>query len=110
MMSSINLIPEGKLDDLILEIVENVLTEIFGVASTRRMLQTMKKRYHLEVQEIPQEPGIFSHALQNILGKNHTVIEDLILENLCLKLELKLKVKKDYTFSDYIMDLRFESL
>jgi hypothetical protein len=110
MMSSMNLIPEGKLDDLILEIVENVLTEIFGVTSTRKMLQTMKKRYHLEVQEIPQEPGIFSHALQNILGKNHTVIEDLILENLCLKLELKLKVKKDYTFSDYIMDLRFESL
>jgi hypothetical protein len=108
-MSSMNLIPEGKLDDLILEIVENVLTEIFGVASTRRMLQTMQKRYHLEVQEIPQEPRIFSHALQNILGKNHTVIEDLILENLCLKLELKLKVKKDYTFSDYIMDLRFES-
>lgn len=101
---------EDKLDELILEIVENVLTEIFGIASTKVMLQTIKKRYHLEVQEIPQEPRVFSHALRSILGKNHTVIEDLILENLCLKLELKLKVKKDYTFSDYIMDLRFESL
>ena len=98
------------MDDLILEIVENVLTEIFGIASTKVMLQTIKKRYHLEVQEIPQEPRVFSHALRSILGKNHAVIEDLILENLCLKLELKLKVKKDYTFSDYIMDLRFESL
>lgn len=110
MMSSMNLVSEEKLDDLILEIVESVLTEIFGVASTRLMLQTIEKRYHLEVQEIPQEPRVFSHALRSILGKNHQVIEDLILENLCLKLELKLKVKKDYTFSDYIMDIRFEGL
>jgi type III secretory pathway component EscV len=101
---------EDKFDVLFLEIVENVLTEIFGVTSTRKMLQTMKKRYNLEVQEIPQEPGLFSHALRRILGKNHTVIEDIILENLCLKLKLKLKMKKDYTFSDYILDLRFESL
>lgn len=110
MMSKVNLISEDKLDGLILEIVETVLTEIFGVSSVRMMLQTIEKRYHLEVQEIPQEPRIFSHALRSILGKNHTIIEDLILENLCLKLELKLKVKEGYTFSDYIMDLRFESL
>jgi hypothetical protein len=109
-MRSMNLVSEEKLDDLILEIVENVLTEIFGIASTKVVLRSIKKRYHLEVQEIPQEPRVFSHALRSILGKNHAVIEDLILENLCLKLELKLKVKKDYTFSDYIMDLRFESL
>jgi hypothetical protein len=77
MMSKTNLISEDKLDSLILEIVETVLTEIFGVASVKLMLQTIKKRYHL---------------------------------NLCLKLELKLKVKDGYTFSDYIMDIRFESL
>ena len=110
MMSKTNLISEDKLDSLILEIVETVLTEIFGVASVKLMLQTIKKRYHLEIKEIPQEPRVFSHALRSILGKNHAIIEDLILENLCLKLELKLKVKDGYTFSDYIMDIRFESL
>jgi hypothetical protein len=110
MMSYLNLIAEDKLDSLILDIVESVLTEIFGVEPTRVMLQTMKKRYHLDVQEIPQEPRVFSHALENILGRNHTIIEDLILENLCLKLKVKLKMKEGYTFSDYIMDLRFESL
>ena len=108
-MSYLNLVSEEKLDSVILEIVESVLTEILGVEPTRVLLETMKKRYHLDIQEIPQEPRIFSHALEKILGNNHTIIEDLILENLCLKLKVRLKMKEGYTFSDYIMGLRFES-
>ncbi len=108
-MSILNLVSEEKLDSVILEIVESVLTEILGVEPTRVLLETMKKRYHLDIQEIPQDPRIFSHALEKILGSNHKIIEDLILENLYLKLKVRLKMKEGYTFSDYIMGLRFES-
>ncbi len=107
-MSYLNLVPEDKLDSVILEIVESVLTEILGVEPTRVFLETMKKRYHLDLQEILQDPRVFSHALEKILGTNHTIIEDLIIENLCLKLKVRLKMKEGYTFSDYIMGLRFE--
>ena len=95
-----------KIDGLILETVKEVLTEIFGELPVMYMLLTMKETHNLEVNDIPQEPQVFSRALQDILGKNSVLIEELIMEILHMKLEEKSKAEDNYEFSEHIRDLR----
>ena len=94
------------LNDLILNIIENILLDIFGKKSLNSILLIMKKNYSLEWKDIPNRIEVFAKALHKIIGKGSVIIENLIIENLYLKLDLTFKWKKDYKFTDYINELR----
>lgn len=94
------------LNDLILNIIENILLDIFGKKSLNNILLIMKKNYSLEWKDIPNRIGVFVEALHKIFGKGSVIIENLIIENLYLKLDLIFKWKRGYKFSDYINELR----
>jgi len=93
-------------DDLLLETIGDVLRQVFGENSAKIILRNMKKSYSLKWEEIPKRAQVFSDALRNLLGSGGVIIEDLILETLYSKLELKFEWKKGYRFSDYIKELR----
>jgi hypothetical protein len=109
MMSQLILISQRKIDGLIIKTIEKVLMEIFGELPLTYILQGMKEKFNLGVNDAPSEPRAFSRALREILGKNSVIIEDLILENLYLNLEIRYKLEEGYNFSDYIRDLREQS-
>ena len=110
MLNDLSLGLERPIDGLIREAVKDVLTEIFGELPLTYMFLTMTEKYHFEFNDIPQEPRLFSRALQDIFGNNHTIIEDLILEKLYLTLKHKIPLNEGYTFSDYIRTLREKNL
>ena len=96
---------EGNRDDLILKTIQDILTEVFGEKSFRKMRQTMKQSYSLEWYEVPLKSDVFSSALRRILGSGSVIIEDLIIENLYSNLGLELRWKKGFSFPDYIAQL-----
>jgi len=96
---------EGNRDDLILKTIQDILTEVFGEKSFRKMRQTMKQSYSLEWYEVPLKSDVFSSALRRILGSGSVIIEDLIIESLYFNLGLELRWKKGFSFPDYIAQL-----
>jgi len=94
---------------LVLGTIQNVLLDVFGERTLRKIRQVLKDRYSLEWQEIPEKSEAFSSALKEILGKGAVIIEDLIVENLYKSLGKDLQWRKDYTFSDYISSLSEEN-
>jgi hypothetical protein len=66
----------------------------------------MKNNYSLEWKDIPNRIEVFVKALQKIFGKGSVIIENLIIENLYLKLDLTFKWKRGYKSTDYINELR----
>ncbi len=92
-------------DALVLGTIQNVLLDVFGEKTLKKMRQVLKDSYSLEWQEIPEKSEAFSSALKEILGRGAVIIEDLIVENLYNSLGKGLQWRKDYTFSDYISSL-----
>jgi len=99
-------VPVTCVDDLLLETIGDVLRQVFGENSAKIILRNMKKSHSLKWEEIPKRAQVFSDALRNLLGSGGVIIEDLVLETLYSKLELKFEWKKGYGFSDYIRELR----
>jgi len=97
---------QGNNDGLILKTIEDVLISIFGDKTFNNLLIALKRNYALEWREIPRRSKEFSLALHQILGTGSMIIEDLIIESLYNNLGLELIRRKDFSFSDYISELK----
>ncbi|MEM2913195.1 MAG: hypothetical protein QXR06_02495 [Candidatus Bathyarchaeia archaeon] len=91
---------------LIDETVEEIMLNVFGKRTFERILRIMREKYSLKINKISEKPQVFSKALRGIVGDNSIIIEDLIVESLYLKIGLKSRWKKNYSFSDYIKEIR----
>ncbi|MBS7635551.1 hypothetical protein KEJ34_08770 [Candidatus Bathyarchaeota archaeon] len=91
---------------LIDETVEEVMLNVFGKRTFERILRIMREKYSLKINKISEKPQVFSKALRRIVGDNSIIIEDLIVESLYLKIGLKSRWKRNYSFSDYITEIR----
>ena len=91
-------------DNIILESIDNVLLSVLGKKSYKEINKSIKN-YSIKWDEVPHNAKIFSILLMEILGRAHIIIEDLIVENIYEKLEVKFTVKKDYKFHNYISEL-----
>ncbi|RJS76310.1 hypothetical protein CW712_01985 [Candidatus Bathyarchaeota archaeon] len=89
-------------NDLVLQTTYDVLVDVFGEKTFSQMLQVMKESYALEWEDIPEKSQVFSSALRKMLGRGATIIEDLIIEKLCLTLGKQLRWEKGLSFSDYL--------
>ncbi len=98
---------EGMLNETILDTIEDILLDIFGKRSFNVILEVVKENYSLNWKDVPGKAQVFAEALNHVLGVGSIIIQDLIIESLCIKLNTELKWKKAYRFSDYIDQLRF---
>lgn len=94
------------LDRLFLGTIRDIILDIFGKDSLETILQTMNKIYSLKWEDIPDNIKIFKTTIENLFGTGHVIIEDLIIENLYIKLGLNFECKKNYSFQDYIEELK----
>ena len=92
-------------DEVILKAIQDILLNVFGEKSFKKMLRVMKENYALEWQDIPEKSQTFSSALRDILGHGSIIIEDLIVENLYISFGKELMWKKEFSFSGYITQL-----
>ncbi|MEM2431655.1 MAG: hypothetical protein QXX94_06855 [Candidatus Bathyarchaeia archaeon] len=97
---------EEQVNKIISEVAEEVMLNIFSRKALDNILRAMREKYFLDLDEMPKHPSIFSEALRRIIGVGSIIIEDLIIENLYIKLGLEFQWKKNYTFSDYINEIK----
>jgi hypothetical protein len=92
-------------DDMLLEIIEEVLKNIFDVNTAETILHYVNKNTG---EKMDARIQFFADSLPKILGHGATIVEDLILETLYNRLHTDLKWRKDYRFIDYIQVLQKE--
>lgn len=91
-------------DDTVIKTIEEVVRNVFEDDETVRVFfQYLKKD---DSQILDEWVQVFESSLPKIFGKGYIIIEDLILETLYSKYDLDFVWKKDYKFTDYIVDLR----
>lgn len=95
-----------RLDDLLLEVLDETMSQVFKEPGTKAIYNFLENNAQLKREDIAEKPDVFSAALERLLGSGAPVIEKLILKNLHLKLGFKLEEKEGYEFSDYINELR----
>lgn len=105
--------PEGNrvpnapsFDYLLCDTIKDTLKDVFGDRSASTIIRTIENVHSLRLEDAPEKGAVFEVALQNILGSGHQIIEDMILENLSVRLGKKHEYEKDYTFVDYLNKLR----
>lgn len=105
--------PEGiqapdstSFDDLLKSTIKETLKDVFGGRSASTIIRTIENVHSLRLEETSEKGELFKVALQSILGSGHQIIEDMILENLSVRLGKKYEYEKDYTFADYLNKLR----
>jgi len=96
----------GSLDDLLLNVVDETMKQVFREAGARVIYDYLGNKCHLKREEIAEKPKVFSADLKKLLGSGAIVIEKMILKNLYGKLELEFEEKDGYEFSDYIYELK----
>ncbi|UCE96541.1 MAG: hypothetical protein JSV51_02775 [Candidatus Bathyarchaeota archaeon] len=94
------------LDDLLMNIIDETLKHIFKEVGTNVIYDFLGNHYHLKKEEIVDKPEVFSAGLKYLLGSGASVIEKVILDNLCAELKFRLKDRRDYDLLDYIVELR----
>jgi hypothetical protein len=96
----------GAVDDLLVEVVDETLREVFREEGAKVIYTFIKNSCHLRREEIAEKPKVFSSGLEELLGSAAQVIERLILDNLYSRLRLEYKEMEGYEFSDYAKELR----
>jgi hypothetical protein len=96
----------GAVDDLLVDVVDETLRQVFKEEGSRAIYAFIKNNCHLKREEIAEKPNVFSSGLEKLLGSAAPVIEKIILENLYSRLQLEYKEMEGYEFSDYAKELR----
>jgi len=94
------------LDDLLVNVVDETLRQVFREEGTKAIYAFIKNNCHLKQEEIAEKPKVFSDGLERLMGSAAPVIEKLALKNLHRKLGLKFVKKEGYELSDYVKELR----
>lgn len=100
------ILKKNSFDDTFLATINELLTDIFSEKSVKKIYTTMEQVYSLKTEDIPHNIQIFERSLKSIIGSGHTIIEDLLVESMYSMNGLNYEYKKDYEFSDYIIELK----
>lgn len=98
-----------RLNDLMLNVVDETLKQIFGEAGTTLIYDYLENNCHLKREEIAKKPEVFSADLRKLLKSGAPVIEKMVLKNLYSKLQLEYEEKEGYEFLDHIKELKKKS-
>lgn len=96
---------ELDFEKLFMEAVDEAL-KVLGESCRQMIFFHLEKSYSIKRHDIPKKPEAFAAGLEKIFGAGASVLQKLILENLYSKLGSRYKDKKDYTFADYLNDVK----
>jgi len=69
--------------DPVFQIVNNVLTQVFGEKAVQIIYQHLENRYALQRNEFADKIDLFAKGLENLLHANASYIERRILKDFC---------------------------
>ena len=79
---------------------------VLGESGRQMIFFHLENSYSIKRHEIPKKPEAFAVGLEKIFGAGASVLEKLIVKSLYSKLGLKYEEKSDYTFADYLNDVK----
>jgi len=92
-----------RVNELLLETIDEVINNVFEYETAEVIFQYFKKN---SSKKIDDKIKLFIETLPKILGVGSVIIEDLIIENLYSKYNLKIEWKNGNKFMDYIIELQ----
>ncbi len=95
-----------KLGNLLLRTVDETLEQVFNEEAARTIQVFLKNTLRITPKMIVENPEVFSSGLRRLLGSGATVVESLIVENLCQEFGSRFEEKKGCEFSDYIEEFK----
>ena len=66
----------------------------------------LETSFGIKREEIPKKPEVFAEKLEELFKDGSCYIKRLILKRLYESVGLELKCKKDYSFADYINEVK----
>lgn len=98
-----------RFDECLLEVINDVLVQVLGETAAEFIVEfavfKTLKRDETRIS-FEEDAKTFVNTLQGILGTGSMPIEKMIIEQLYSKLNIEFKEKSNYTFSDYIKELK----
>ncbi|RLI19514.1 hypothetical protein DRO54_08355 [Candidatus Bathyarchaeota archaeon] len=82
------------------------LKEILGEAAASIVYEYLETKHSVKKEEIPDKIEDFIKGLKNFLSTGAFVVERVVLEKLYESYGLKLEEKEQYSFEDYLDELR----
>lgn len=77
------LLHRKRYEEQISNIIDRVLTQVFGREATLLIYRHMERNYSLKREEIGEKIELFAHGLEDFLRSGAIVIERKILEDIC---------------------------
>jgi hypothetical protein len=91
-------------EDTVKQTIKEIIRKVF---EDDEVVESIFQYYNkASSNENDENTQILTDTLPKILGSGSIIIEDLILETLYSKYDLDIVWKKDYSFADYLTDLR----
>jgi hypothetical protein len=95
-----------KLNKVIVDTVDEELKKIFGETAALVIYGYLDNNLSLKREKIPEKIELFSQGLDEFFGSGAYMLEKTILTNLYSNFGFSYKEKKDYTFVDYVTELK----
>jgi len=93
-----------RFEDTVKQTIQEIIRNVFeDVETAETIFQYLTK---ISTNTPDNDAQIITNALPKIFGSGAIIIEDLILETLYSKYDVDIVWKKDYTFADYVMELK----
>lgn len=90
-------------DDMVMQTIDEVVRNVFDDEIAETIFQRSTRSGSGGVDNTVRA---FADSLPKILGTGSVIIEDLILETLYSRLGLELERKKEYGFTEYVVELK----
>jgi hypothetical protein len=94
----------GK-EDKVAEVIDSILTQIFGKKATSLIYKYLERNYSLKRDEITEKIDVFAKGLEDFLSSGACVVERKILAD--LQSSLGLADGSEVAYTDFVDQMRF---
>ncbi|MCD6445971.1 hypothetical protein J7L49_04220, partial [Candidatus Bathyarchaeota archaeon] len=105
MMILMRTVDPENFKEILLKAVDEGLSSL-GNSPKQAILFHLENSFNLKKDEIPINPREFDNALKKIFGPGVSYLEKLILKRLYEKIGLKFKEIKNWSFVDYLENVK----
>jgi len=97
---------QSRFEETVNEVVNDTLNEIFSETATRIIYRHLEMTYQLKPEEVAKYIDVFKEGLEEFLSTGALAIEIIIVKRLYSQFRVKFENREDWTFADYLKDLK----
>jgi len=96
--------PKSSFERLLLESLDDALTDLFGENSKKVIYISLKSEHGIAREEIPDRLADFDLALREMFGRSSRALHRVIVKSLYSRMHLEFFERPDYGLLDYVAD------